>query len=405
MQQRFTCQICQNEIVRPGEECPYCKSRSVIAEGASPRILVIVFAVMIGCFALTTLLAGAFEQERRDRGKEHFESANSLMTEGNFDEAIEHYRDALLYSRTETSYQLGLANALFAAKEFPETEHRLVQLRGFDPTSGIVNYRLAQLAHRGGRIDESVAYYRTAVYGHWDDATEATGDGIRVRVRLELIDLLEESGRDRELAVALQELTEIDPNNREFRHRYAAKLLDIQAPEKASENYSMLLNSDPRDRVALLGRAEAEFRLGNYLTARTHYNRAQALGTDPATSERIALCNRVIELDPTRRGISVAERYRRSRVLVDRTRSFVMDCQNPLGDGFVGPLPPLPSDLRSALDAAEGVLRQTRDSPSDEKVETNILLAEELWDRSTSLCEGSGGTDEPLGLVLAKLAR
>ena len=405
MQQRFTCQICQNEIVRPGEECPYCKSRSVIAEGASPRILVGVFAVMIGFFALTTMLAGAFERERRDRGRQHFASANSLMQAQNFDEAIEHYRDALLYSRTETSYQLGLANALFAAKEFPETEHRLVELRGVDPTAGIVNYRLAQLAHRKGQIDEAVAYYRTAVYGHWDDSTEATGNGIRVSVRLELIDLLEETGRDRELAVALQELTEIDPANREYRHRYAAKLLDIEAPEEASENYSLLLDSDPRDRTALLGRAEAEFRLRNYLTARTHYNRAQVLEVDPATSERIDLCNRVIELDPTRRGISVAERYRRSRVLVDRTRSVVMGCQNPWGDGFVGPLPPLPADLHSVLDAAEAVLRQTRNPPSDDQVEANILLAEEVWAESRPLCEGSGPNDEALGLLLAKLAR
>ena len=98
MPQRFTCQICQHEIARPGEECPYCKSRSQIAEGASPRILAIVFAVMVGCFALTTMLAGAFERERRDRGREHFESANSLTEEKNFDEAIEQYRDALLYS-------------------------------------------------------------------------------------------------------------------------------------------------------------------------------------------------------------------------------------------------------------------------------------------------------------------
>ena len=405
MKKRFTCQICQHEIVHPGEECPYCKSRSVIAEGASPRILVTVFAVMIGFFALTTMLAGAFERERRERGRQHFESANLLMKEQDFDLAIEHYRDALLYSRTETSYQLGLANALFAAKEFPETEHRLVQLRGVDPTSGIVNYRLAQLAHRNGHIDEAVAYYRTAVYGRWDDSTEATGNGIRVSVRLELVDLLEETGRDRELAVALQELTEIDPSNRDYRHRYAAKLIDIEAPEEASENYSLLLDSDPRDRIALLGRAEAEFRLGNYLTARTHYNRAQALRIDPATSERVALCNRVIELDPTRRGISVAERYRRSRVLVDRTRSVVIGCQNPWGDSFVGPLPPLPPDLRGALDAADAVLRQTRERPSDEKVEANILLAEQVWDKSRPLCEGTGPNDEALGLVLAKLAR
>ena len=405
MPQRFTCQICQHEIVRPGEECPYCKSRSQIAEGASPRILAIVFAVMIGCFALTTMLAGAFERERRDRGREHFESANSLTEEKNFDEEIEHYRDALLYSPAETSYQLGLANALFAAKYFPETEHRLVELRGIDPTSGIVNHRLAQLAHRNGNIDEAVAYYRTAVYGHWDDATEATGDGVRVSVRLELIDLLEQAGRDQELALALQELTEIDPDNREFRHRYAGKLLDIEAPEKASENYSMLLDSDPNDRVALLGRAEAEFRLGNYLTARTHYNLAQTLSTDPATSARVDLCNRVIELDPTRRGISVAERYRRSRVLVARTRTVVIACQNPWGDGFAGPLPPLPPDLRSALDDADALLRAAQRRPSDEEVEANILLAELLWGESRPLCEGTGPTDEVLGLLLAKLAR
>ena len=79
MATRYICKICRNEIAHPGAECPYCRGRSVIAEGASPRILAIVFGVMVAIFVLTGLYTRSFKLEGEDRGRLYFEAAQEEM--------------------------------------------------------------------------------------------------------------------------------------------------------------------------------------------------------------------------------------------------------------------------------------------------------------------------------------
>ena len=401
MAKRYTCLVCRREIAHPNAECPYCKARSVIAEGASPRILVMVFGVMAAVFAATGFYAKSFKAERSTRGEHHFAVAQELLAEGNHANAIKEYRNALSYAKEQPEYRLGLARALFEDERYAETENHLVDLRSQDPTSGILNYLLAQLASRRGRLDAAVSYYRTAVHGRWDGDTEER----RLGLRLELVDLLETSGRDEQLAAELVALGEMMPDDRGIQHKLGALMLRTELYDRASALFQTLLEADPRDHEALLGRGTAEFQLGNYLTARTQYNRAKLLQDDDATNERIALCNRIIELDPTRRGISLRERFRRSRVLIERARAATLKCQNPSGDAFVGPLAALPADLAAALENADKALDGRPGRATDEAIEANTLMAEELWNQAKPLCETSNPPDPPLRYVMAKLSR
>ena len=404
MAKRYTCLVCRNEISHPNAECPYCRSRSVIAEGASPRILGMVFSVMIGVFVLTGFYAKSFKQERSTRGEHHFGVAKGLLAQGEHADAIKEYRNALSYAKEEPEYRLGLAQALFQDEQYAETENHLVDLRGQDPTSGILNYLLAQLAARQGRVDEAVSYYRTAIHARWDDETDEAVDR-RLDLRLELVDLLETQGREQQLTAELIALAQIIPDDQELQHKLGALMLQTRLYDRASSLFQTLLDSDPQDHEALLGRGEAEFQLGNYLTARTQYNRARLLHDDSSTNERIALCNRIIELDPTRRGISLPERYRRSRVLIDRARGATLTCQNPSGDTFVGPLVALSVDLANALQNADDALSERPSRATDEAVEANTLIAEELWQQAQPLCDASSPPDPPLMHVMAKLSR
>ncbi|MDE0622192.1 MAG: tetratricopeptide repeat protein [Bryobacterales bacterium] len=401
MAKRYTCLVCRNEIAHPNAECPYCKARSVIAEGASPRILGMVFGVMAAVFTVTGFYAKSFKAERSSRGQHHFAVAEELLAEDEQANAIKEYRNALSYAKEEPEYRLGLARALFEDERYAETENHLVDLRSQDPTSGILNYLLAQLAAKRGRLDAAVSYYRTAIHGRWDGDTEER----RLSLRLELVDLLEASGRDEQLTAELIALGEIMPDDRGVQHKLGGLMLRSKLYDRASSLFQTLLETDPQDHEALLGRGEAEFRLGNYLTARTQYNRAKLLHDDAATNERIALCNRIIELDPTRRGISLRERFRRSRVLIDRTRAATLKCQNPSGDAFVGPLAALPAGLASALENADQSLAGRPGRATDEAVEANTLVAEELWKQAEPLCNESSPPDPPLMHVMAKLSR
>lgn len=401
MATRYICKICRNEIAQSGAECPYCRGRSVIAEGASPRILAMVFGVMVAIFALTGFYARSFKLEGQDRGRLYFEAAQEQMAGKRYEEAINHFRDALLYSRDNPAYRLELSRALYAAGRFSETENYLSGLRAADPASGIVNLLLARLAVRDDQVTEAVSYYRTAIHGRWDEKPEVE----RIDMHLELVDLLDREGLDQQLAAELLELAEIAPDDIEIRRRLAILLLKTGSFDRASSIFRSLLASAPTDRELLLGRADAEFNLGNYLTARTHYNRAQLYGDDDDTRARIQLCNRIIELDPTRRGIGLGERFRRSRLLIERTMIAFSACRNPAGSEFVGPLPLLPQDESIVFDRAESVLDARRERASDTLVESNILLAEEIWNFATTRCGSADPPDSPLLNVMAKLSR
>ncbi len=402
MSARFVCLICHNEIAHPGAECPYCKSRSFLAEGATPRILVAVFGVMALLFVVTGFYTRSFNRESSDRGRQHYASAQALAALADYEQAAEHYRDALLYSRDNSEYRLGLALALFESERYIEAQNHLMELRPDDPTSGIVNRLLARLAADDGRIDEAVTYYRTAIYGRWgDDAEQA-----RLRSRLELVDLLDENERPRQLTAELLELLDVAPDDRGIKLQLAALLLKTQVADRASALFEELLRGDRKDREALVGRAEAEFLLGNYITARSHFIWANEVSEDPLTVERIDICNRIVQLDPTRRAITTQERLRCSRELVERSAVFVNYCRNPAGVDFVGALPGVPEDLAGPLGRTLDLLEsKTRQRATDENIEANILLAEDTWNVREAVCVGIEHDDEPLRLVLAKLSR
>ncbi len=402
MAPRFVCLICHNEIAHPGAECPYCKSRSFLAEGATPRILAAVFGVMLLLFVVTGFYTRSFNRQSRERGRQHYESAQALAVLSDYEQAAEQYRDALLYSRDNPDYRLGLALALYESERYTEARNHLMELRPDDPTLGIVNKLLGRLAADEGRVDEAVTYYRTAIYGRWTDNAERE----RLQSRLELIELLDRNERTRQLTAELLDL-DVMPDDKAIKRRLAVLLLKARIADRSSALFRELLADDPRDREALVGRAEAEFLLGNYLTARTHFNRAQAVRKEESTAQRVALCSAVIALDPLRRGqISIQERLRRSRVLVARTAEFVSYCRNPLGETFVGPLAQVPAELAEPLGGALDLLqRSARQRATTENVEANILLAEEIWNAREGACAGIEHDDEPLRLVLAKLSR
>ena len=290
---------------------------------------------MLLLFVVTGFYTRSFNRQSRQRGRQHYQSAQALAVLSDYEQAAEQYRDALLYSHDNPDYRLGLALALYESERYTEARHHLMALRPDDPTSGIVNKLLGRLAADDERVDEAVTYYRTAIYGRWTDNAERE----RLQSRLELIELLDRNGRMRQLTAELLADLDVMPDDKATKRRLAGLLLKTQVADKASALFREFLRDDRRDREALVGRAEAEFLLGNYLTARTHFNYAQGVRKEESTAQRIALCSAVIALDPNRRGIeSSREKIPPAAALCSRvTAEFIGYCRNPLGETFVGP--------------------------------------------------------------------
>jgi predicted Zn-dependent protease len=366
-------------------------------------MLLVIFGTMLLLFVATGFYNSSFRAQRRERAEGHARMARTLADYGYYPQAIEHYREALTHSRGNVDYQLGLALALYDLARYREAENRLLDLRQNHPTLAVVNRLLARIAAREGRVDEAVSYYRTAIFGEWPRDPEEN----RLTTRFELVQLLRSHGENMRAIGELLDLAKEAPAQPDVQKTIGRLLLEAGAPDNASTVFEQLVDLRPNDAEAVVGYAQAQFELGNYLTAQTNFARASRLNpNDTEVKNRLAVCEDINRLDPTRRGISLNNRHRRSLQLVGRALALVEDCLNPLGEKLVGPPVPAPEAWRPLLRQARELRgNRTRQRASDEAVEANILLAENLSQTREGLCPNAAEQDAALRYVLQKLAR
>lgn len=396
MSNRYTCVICHNEIPHRIAECPYCRNRSAIAEGASPRILAMVFGILVVVFTATGLYTRSFKIEGRNRGQVRFTAAETAMAQERFEDAIGHYRDALLHARDHAGYRLGLTRALLAAERYSEAEQHLGALRVADPTSGLINHLLARQAAREWRVEEAIAYYRTAIHGRWDDDAETT----RLQLRLDFVDLLDRTGRHQLAGAEALEVAQLHPQRPEDRHRLGNVLLKAGLYDRAAEVFRSLAAASSEDRAAVVGWAESELRMGNFEASLEHFTAAEQMRSDARTGRRVALSRRVLELDPSATGLDISERLHRSEVLAQRATAILEACRNPLRISPAGPSTPLP-ETRATSDSGPAE-PGTNGAPGigAAAVSDNLRRARDAWSVARGLCGPTLAADEPLEYLL-----
>jgi tetratricopeptide (TPR) repeat protein len=109
--------------------------------------------------------------------------------------------------------------------------------------------------------------------------------------------------------------------------RIARLYLLAGSPSRAIGLFREVLLRQPQDSDAYGGLGEAEFALGNYRAARTDFQAALRLNpADEHLRKRLALCEDVLALDPTQRGLIGAERYRRSLKLIELASDGMSRC-------------------------------------------------------------------------------
>lgn len=402
MAKRYLCLICQNEIPHAGADCPHCRMHRKAFAGATPQVLVLLFAAMFGGFIFAGILTASFRAEKRERAERHAAMALTLSQYGDYEHAIEHYRDALIYSRDNYEYRLGLALALYYLERYNQAELQLVELRAADPTRGVVNRLLARIAEVNGRPADAENYYRTAIFGRWVQSPEEN----RLKARFELVGLLESQGKKLQAIAELLDLLGSVPNDNQMKRRIGLLFLDAGSPVNAAGIFRELVKATPGDAIAHYGLARAEFEQGNYITAASEFEQAKRHGaSEPRLDDRLALARAVVDLDPTARRLSTRETYRRSLELLRRSLAALEYCMNPApapdSSPFVGPLPrDLDELIYSAREITTGKARQRA---TEESIESNLSLAESLWARRKARCSDIPVADQPLSLVLERL--
>lgn len=408
MASRYFCLICRHATPGPGEPCPHCQSRQTAMVGATPQLLVIVFLVMLALFVATGYYNRAFNQERQARAEEHYRLGRTFADYGYFDGAIEHFGDALLYERGKFDYRLGLTLALYESGRFQEAELQLQQLRAVDPTRAVVNRLLGRLAGRDGRIEQATQYYRTAIYGRWDQNPEQN----RLDTRIEFVDFLEAHGEALQLVGELVSLLREEPADDVLAKRVGLMFLEAGSPAEALRALRPLAAAAPRDATVRGAMGRAYFQTGEYGLARQELQAALALAPNTELRELLSETNEIVSLDPTYRRVSRSEpllspqqRFARSREVLRRASAYMESCYNPAEAERVGPVRPLTPQAQAAFDAARTELAQRRPQDYGEAVERNMSIAADLWALRRELCTNVWNEDDALGRVLQGVAR
>jgi len=122
--------------------------------------------------------------------------------------------------------------------------------------------------------------------------------------------------------------------------------------------------------------------------------------TDEAIGQRLRSCERVLTLDPTFPGLRTAERYRRSRSLLELAVAALDQCAASHSEV------PLPESGAQVAGRARKELTSRRKPESyGDAADENIAMVRELWESRPKPCQFPESSGDAVSRVMAHLLR
>lgn len=340
-----------------------------------------VFALIAALLALDFFLARIDRDENRQHAENLFRDGRSLLAAGHSADAMDKLATALSLERNNPAYGLALAQAMMANGRDADAEQLLHELLDRAPDDGAVSLTMAQLLVKTDRPSDAKAFFHRAIYGKWgsDSTTQ------RMKARFELIDLLARRGAREELLAELLPLQSVAGDSTMLLKRVAPLYVAAGSPERAAEFYRELLKREPTDRAAVFGLSDADLALGQLRQARSDLSRAvRQFPGDTVIARKLVSLDSAFSLDPSSRGISDAERFKRSRKILARTFGFAEQCAQR---------PATPAET-AVQDSARAELEATKSAKwTASAVERQLALSEKLWRAVPALC-GAEATNQ-----------
>jgi len=354
-------------------------------------------AATLATLLLVGFLGYYYRFERAARADRYFKAGNDLVLHDRSQEAVEQFRDALSVSPVNREYRLALGLTLVKTSRLEEASVYLEEVLRRDPTNGRANLGLARIAVQQGRTADAVTCYHRAIYGSWPAGQAAN----QAQVRFELAAFLAKAGLTTQATAELLAILEHAPGDTAAKKSIGRLLLDYGSPGQSADVFRGLVRANNGDAEAYSGLGAAEFAGDQYVAAREAFRNALRLNpSDEATQRELALCERILELDPTVRGLGPAERYRRSAALLEGILGSVGQCLPKVNQ------PADAQSLRTWADTARQLLaRHPARRSYDDAAESDLSLAEELWLASQRLCGAAPGLDAATNRVLDGLSR
>ncbi|HXS78561.1 MAG TPA: tetratricopeptide repeat protein [Terracidiphilus sp.] len=262
----------------------------------------------VAFFLFVTGISSAFFAQQEELAKRWSMRGVSDLNAGHFAEAIPEFRAALLYTRDDFNFRLGLAQALMGLNRTDEAYNYLVNLRTQHPENGLVNLELARIAVARNDTQHAVRFYHNAIYASWPGDEEKQERG----ARFELIGYLLKINAKTQAESELISLAGLVGQNAQQQARLGNFFLSIPDNEHALAAFRRSIEADAHNTSALAGAGAAAFNLQQYPLAARYLGRAVAANPgDAVSSENLRIAKFVVQMDPFQPKIRAAEKYRK----------------------------------------------------------------------------------------------
>ncbi len=300
------CQNCGADLPADSDHCPSCGR--LLRERSTKITLAITLLMILAGVVLTQYLVNLHRTTEQSLARRWFTRGEEAMQANLPKFAADAYRTALNYDRENEQYRLRLAQALLADNRLAEARAHLLSLWEDEPANGDVNLTLARLEVRRGHYSEAVRYYNNAVNGVWQDDPRTH----RIAARFELARYLMQQQKTPRAQAELLALLADAPSDPADQLLLGHMLLQLNDSPHALQAYNALLSKNPRNAQAWLGESQAHLALGNYDEAER--TAAKAMQSDPnleGTQQQLELTREISRIDPSLRGLPLAERAER----------------------------------------------------------------------------------------------
>lgn len=318
-------------------------------------VLLSCIGLLLLLLAITAFVARMYHKQEHVLADQWSARGEAELHSGNALEAAKDYRNALVYSEANTTFQFHLAQAL-AAANLPSTDDEarsyLLNLLAESPGSGEINLELAHISARqqtGAGIQDTQRYYFGAIYGVWD------GNPLpkRWNARRELCEYLlahRMISQAQPQAIALS----LDvPGPDLMRQKTAAALLmSTGLWDRALQEYRLILISHRHDPDALAGEGMAGFHLGQFALAVQELNELPRSRRDqPEIGAALAESREVEAVSPFLNGLAVSDRASRTVEALTRANVLLQNCVRQAASA--APSSPAPANPATSKSAAK----------------------------------------------------
>jgi Flp pilus assembly protein TadD len=400
------------------------------------RVFAATITIVIVMGIITGVAARAYHDARHRGARAQFYQGEAAANAGRTAEALDHFRAALALDRDRPEYRRALAIALISLRRTAEAETHLEQLLELDPVDGEANLLRARIAAGRGAFAETEAFYQRAIYGRWAAEPAAR----RLAARFELIEWLVQIGAVAPARAEQLRLQAEVPDVPFLQLELARRMLALGQPAPAAAILRRELARRPTDASAAADLTKAEMDMGRFIEARAAARRALNLDPrDQISRDRLVQITEVLSLDPSQRGLTDTERFRRAKILLARVHQDLLACsptpaaaQSPSGAPPSSPQVNLPAALATAefllenedasgpplsrpaeaqkADAQKTDVQKPTDTTSsantpgrglEDRINARLFAAEALWSARLARC---GAVEGPMAWIFDRVA-